>query len=84
MTSMECSQKAVDLAIKATDFGIAEPLSRDIKETVPPILEMSRKLQQDPEFLKKNPWTKLLPALPKADQVWNGQTRVTPEAKPAQ
>lgn len=51
---------------------------------MPPILEMSRKLQQDPEFLKKNPWTKLLPALPKADQVWDGQTRITSEAKPAQ
>ena len=84
MTSMECSQKAVDLATKATEFGIAEQLSKNIKETVPPILEMSRKLQQDPEFLKKNPWTKLLPTLPKADQVWDGQTRVTSEAKPAQ
>lgn len=84
MTSMECSQKAVDLATKATEFGIAEQLSKNIKETVPPILEMSRKLQQDPEFLKKNPWTKLLPTLPKAEQVWNGQTRVSPEAKPVQ
>ena len=84
MTSMECSQKAVDLAIKATEFGIAEPLSKDIKELVPPILEMSRKLQQDPEFLKKNPWTRLLPVLPKAEQVWDLQTRVSAPAKPAQ
>ena len=77
MTSMECSQKAVDLAGQATHYGIAPALAGDIEKIVPPILEMSRKLQQDPEFLQKNPWTKLLPVLPKADQVWDGQERLT-------
>ena len=76
MTSMECSQKAVDLAGQATNYGIAPALAGDIEKIVPPILEMSRKLQQDPEFLQKNPWTKLLPVLPKAEQVWDGQERL--------
>lgn len=80
MTSMECSQKAVDLATEATDFGIAPALAGDIKKLVPPILTLSRKLQQDPEFLKQNPWTRLLPALPKAEQVWEGQDRLTSQA----
>lgn len=83
MTSMECSQKAIDLAEQATNYGIAPALAGDIKQIVPPILEMSRKLQQDPEFLQKNPWTKLLPVLPKADQVWDGQTKLTSQAAPA-
>lgn len=77
MTSMESSQKAVDLAEQATGYGISPALAGNIEEIVPPILDMSRKLQQDPEFLQKNPWTKLLPALPKADQVWDGQERLT-------
>ena len=53
-------------------------MARDIKELVPPILKMSRKLQQDREFLDKNPWTRILPTLPEAPQVWFGQ-----EYKPA-
>ncbi len=73
MTSMECSQKAVELAEQATNFGIAPTLTADIKELVPPILTLSRKLQQDRAFLDKNPWTKLLPTLPEAQQVWFGQ-----------
>ena len=83
MSSMECSQKSIDLASQATNFGIAQTLAQDIKQLVPPIKEMSRKLQQDPEFLQKNPWTKLLPVLPKADKVWDGQKKVSqaPAAK---
>lgn len=77
MTSLECSQKAIDAASAATDYGIAPAIAGDIKKIVPPILEMSRKLQQDPEFLQKNPWTKLLPVLPKADLVWDGQKKVS-------
>ena len=42
-------------------------------QIVPPILNMSRKLQQDADFLKQHPWTQLLPVLPKAEQVWDGQ-----------
>lgn len=73
MTSMECSQKAVELAEAATNYGISPIMARDIKELVPPILKMSRKLQQDREFLDKNPWTRILPTLPEAPQVWFGQ-----------
>lgn len=77
MVSMESSQKAVDLATQATNYSIAPALAGDIEKIVPPILEMSRKLQQDPEYLKTNPWLQLLPALPKADAAWDGQERLT-------
>ena len=85
MTSMECSQKAIDAASAATKFGISQAIAGDIKTIVPPIKEMSRKLQQDPEFLQKHEWTKLLPVLPKADLVWDGQKKVggAPAAAPA-
>ena len=82
MTSAECSQKAVDLAVQATDFGIAPALAKDIKELVPPILNLSRKLQQDGEFLKQHPWTKLLPVLPEARQVWEGQDFMSQAGQP--
>ena len=85
MSSSEYSQKAIDLASQATNFGISAELAKDIKQTVPPIKEMSRKRQQDPEFLQQHPWTKLLPVLPKADQVWDGQKKISqaPAAAPA-
>lgn len=81
MTSMECSQKAVELAEQATNYGISPIMARPIEELVPPILYLSRKLQQDREFLDKNPWTKLLPTLPEAKQVWYGQDYY-PNGKP--
>ncbi len=77
MSSMEFSQKAIDLASEATNFGISAAIAGDIKTIVPPIKELSRKLQQDAEFLQQNPWTKLLPVLPEADMVWDGQKRVS-------
>ena len=77
MTSYEASQKAIDLAQQATNYGIAPQLAGDIEKIVPPILYMSRELQQDPEFLLKNPWTKLLPVKPKAPRVWKGQERLS-------
>ena len=76
MTSAECSQKAVDLAQQATKYRISPALAGDIKRIVPPILEFSRKMQQDPAVLESNPWLKLLPVLPKATQVWDGQDKV--------
>ncbi len=76
MQSMEFSQKAIDLAEEATNFAISATLVTDIKTLVPPIKELSRKLQQDAEFLQQHPWTKLLPVLPKAEMVWEGQKRV--------
>ncbi len=73
MTSMECSQKAVELAEAATNYGICPALAPDIETVVPPILNLSRKLQQDRAFLDKGNWTKILPTLPEAPQVWFGQ-----------
>ena len=73
MSSMEFSHKAVALAEQATGYSISPALAGDIKQIVPPILNMSRKLQQDADFLQQHPWTRLLPVLPKAEQVWDGQ-----------
>lgn len=74
--SQQFSQKAVDVAMEATQYGIGKDLSGDIKKIVPPILKMSRKLQQDPEFMKTHKWFQYLPVLPKADQVWDGQKKL--------
>jgi len=75
--SSESSRKAVDLAMQATNYGIAKGLEGDIEQIVPPILTMSRKLQQDPEYLQTHPWLKLLKPLPQADLVWDGTKRVS-------
>ena len=83
MSSLEMSNKATELASQATKYAIAPALAGDIKTIVPPIKELSRKLQQDREFLDKNPWTKLLPTFPKADKVWDGQKRVGQAPAPA-
>ena len=77
MSSMEYSRKAVDLCIAATKGGIAPVINGDITKLVPPILEHSRKLQQDPAHLASHPWLSKLPLLPKADMVWDGAQRVT-------
>ena len=76
MSSVEFSNKAVALAEQATGYSISPALAGDIKQIVPPILNMSRKLQQDADFLQQHPWTRLLPVLPKAEQVWDGQERI--------
>lgn len=76
MLSLECSRKAVDLCMEATDGGIAPALAGDIKDIVPPIMKHSRKLQQDPEHLKSHRWLSYLPLLPKSDQVWKLDRRV--------
>ena len=67
-SSITLSQDAVNAALKATNYGIAPKLEGDIKQVVPPILKMSRKLQQDPEYLKTHPWFAYLKPLPKADR----------------
>ncbi len=74
--SIVCSQKAIDLAMKAANFSIAAELSQDITTLVPPILEMSRKLQQDPEYLKSHKWLDLLKPLPEAQLVWEGGKKI--------
>ena len=71
-SSMQYSQEAINLAMEATKYAIGPNLQGDIKEIVPPILVMSRKLQQDPEYLKTNPWFKYLKVLPKAEIEWDG------------
>lgn len=71
-SSMQYSQEAINLAMEATKYAIGPKLQGDIKEIVPPILVMSRKLQQDPEYLKTNPWFKYLKVLPKAEIEWDG------------
>lgn len=76
MSSLEYSQKAIDLCLEATNGAIASGLAGDITKIVPPILEHSRKLQQDPEHMQSHPWLKYLPVLPRADQVWEGNKRV--------
>ena len=77
-SSMQYSQKAVELASRATGFAISRDLAAaDIKSLVPPILTHSRKLQQSPEHLQSHPWLKMLPLLPAAEKVWDGQKRVS-------
>ncbi len=76
MSSMEYSQKAIDLCIEATNAGIAANLAGDIKDIVPPILEFNRKMQQDPEVMKSHKWLTYLPVLPEAGLVWEGNVRV--------
>lgn len=78
MTSMESSQKAVELAEAATNYGIAPTMAGPIEKIVPPILNQSRKLQQNPAFLAQDKWLNTLKPLPMAPQVWFGQ-----EYKPA-
>ncbi|MGN1038543.1 MAG: ammonia-forming cytochrome c nitrite reductase subunit c552 [Mailhella sp.] len=76
MLSLECSRKAVDLCIEATNGGISAALAGDIKDIVPPIMKHSRKLQQDPEHLKSHKWLSYLPLLPRAEQVWESNKRI--------
>ena len=77
MSSAQFSQRAVDLASQATNFGISPVLAQDIKSLVPPILKHSRKLQQDPAHLQSHPWLKVLPVFPPAEKVWDGQKKVS-------
>lgn len=76
--SQQYSQKAIDFAISATGYEIAKSLEGDIKTIVPPILEWSRELQMDQGNLDKHVWTKYLPLLPKADQIWHLQDKKQP------
>ena len=76
MNSLEYSNDATSLAILATNGGILNDISGDINEIVPPILEHSRALQQDPNHLNTHPWLKLLPVLPKNEIQWDGEKRL--------
>ncbi len=74
--SQQFSQKAIDLAAQATNYGISKNLEGDIKKIVPPIVEYNRKLAQDKELMNSHVWLKYLPVLPKADIVWDGEKRI--------
>ena len=75
-SSITLSQDAINAALKATNYGIAPQLEGDIKQIVPPILRMSRKLQQDPEYLKTHPWLTYLKPFPQSEQMWEGNKKV--------
>ncbi len=79
--SQQYSQKAVELATAATNYGIANVMHADIKQLVPPLLEWSRKLQMDPANLEKHTWTKYLKPLPSKDLLWDLQKRL--DGKPS-
>ncbi|HBE93995.1 MAG TPA: ammonia-forming cytochrome c nitrite reductase subunit c552 [Desulfovibrio sp.] len=83
-SSQQYSQKAVELCQQATGYGIAKDLEGDIRQIVPPILNHSRLLQQDPEHMKTHKWFKYIPTLPKAEKVWDVQTRLIPPPAPAE
>ena len=74
--SQQYSQKAIDAASAATNYGISKDMEADIKELVPPILEWSREMQMDPANLEKHVWTKYLKVLPKSDRVWRLQEMI--------
>ncbi|MDR0239331.1 MAG: ammonia-forming cytochrome c nitrite reductase subunit c552, partial [Deltaproteobacteria bacterium] len=75
-SAIQISQRAVDLACQATNFGISPALAQDIKTLVPPILKFSRKMQQDPAVMQSHPWLKMMPVSPPAEKVWDGQKKV--------
>lgn len=74
--SLEYSQQAVNYAMQATNYGIAPKLEGDIKKIVPPILEWSRKMQMEQANLDAHVWTKYLKPLPKAELMWELQTKI--------
>lgn len=71
------SQKAVEIAMKATNYGIADDILGNIKDIVPPILEWSRAMQMEQDNLDKHIWTKYLPLLPKAEKQWDGINKIS-------
>jgi nitrite reductase (cytochrome c-552) len=74
--SQQYSQQAVNLAMQATDYGIATDLEGNIYEVVPPIEEHSRKLQMSQEHLNSHKWLQYLPKFEEADLVWDLNKRV--------
>lgn len=76
MKSLEFSNQAVLYAMQATNYGIAPMLEGDVKQLVPPILEWSRAMQMDQSNLDKHVWTKYLPLQPKAERMWDLQTKI--------
>jgi nitrite reductase (cytochrome c-552) len=75
-SSQQYSDEAVRLAIRASNYVIAESMDRPIQDMVPPIREHSRKLQQSQEHLDSHVWLQYLPLLPEAELVWHGTERL--------
>jgi nitrite reductase (cytochrome c-552) len=75
--SQQYSQKAVELACEATNFGISQAMTEDIHTLVPPLLEWSREMQMDPANLEKHVWTRYLKPLPASKRVWQEQQKVS-------
>ena len=76
--SQQYSQRAIDAASQATNYGISKTMEGDIHVLVPPILEWSREMQMDPANLEKHVWTRYLKPLPKAPQMWFGLEKKEP------
>lgn len=76
MKSLEYSNQAVQYAMQATNYGIAPNLEGDIHDVVPPILEWSREMQMDQRNLDSHVWTRYLPLQPKAERMWDLQTKI--------
>lgn len=76
-SSQQFSDRAAELAIQASNFKIAEAMTRPIQELVPPIRQHSRKLQQSQEHLDSHVWLRYLPLLPEAELIWYGNQRVS-------
>ncbi len=75
-SSQQFSDQAVQLAIRSTDYAIAESMDVPIHDLVPPIREHSRRLQQSQEHLNSHLWLQYLPLLPEAEMIWDGTERV--------
>jgi nitrite reductase (cytochrome c-552) len=75
-SSQQYSDRAVQLAIQATDYAIAAKLEGPVEKLVAPIMEHSRKLQQSQAHLDSHPWLGYLPKLPEAELMWDGNRRI--------
>lgn len=76
--SQQASQKAVNAALRATNWQTAADIDGDIYAIVPPILKHSRELQMDPEHMSSHTWLTYLPTLKKSERVWDEQKRLIP------
>ncbi len=80
-SSQQYSQRAVELASAATNFGISPALEGDIHKIVPPLLEWSREMQMDQANLDKHIWTRYLKLIPKAAKYWKLQDKIAPQTQ---
>ncbi len=74
--SQKYSRQAVDLALQATNYGIAPDLEGDIYDLVPPIMEHSRELQMSEAHLQTHDWLEYLDPLPEEPRTWELNQRI--------